>query len=440
MGPCGQGGYGTVYRACRAEAGDARSFALKLATVPRDPRFAREVELLSRIHHPQVPRLHDHGWWMDPSGLAFPYVVMDWVEGTPLYAWASRQPLTSRQVLRLLGQLARALEATHAAQCVHRDVKGDNVLVSPGGDAFLVDFGAGSFQGAQLLTSEVLPPSTAQYRSPQARRFQWAFRRLPSAHYEPTPADDVYALGVMAYHLVTGAYPLPISEPVGEREPHLSQLPPLTPPGQRATVCKELNALIVRMLSEEPRARGSAGEVAQAAEHAAAHAGPRADTPVALRPLRASSGHGASPRPLIRLAAAGLAVAVVLMVVVLAAWLFPPPVAPPWSAQAEEEPAEGVEDGDSAGVARSAMELTLASAHMPSSFSASAGVGFDMPEEPFPGQRRPPCRQPEVEIRGGCWLKIEAAEWECLEVGYMWKWGCYVPSTQRPRPSTSVPP
>ncbi|HLL06710.1 MAG TPA: serine/threonine-protein kinase [Myxococcaceae bacterium] len=435
LGRCGRGSYGTVYRACWARAPDTRHFALKLATSPRDPRFEREVELLSRVRHPNVPRLHDRGWWVYPNGVAYPFLVMDWVEGVPLYAWASMHPLTSRQVLRLLGQLARALEATHQARCVHRDVKGDNVLVSPQGDAFLVDFGAGSFEGANQLTTEVLPPSTAQYLSPQARRFQLAFRRLSSAHYEPTPADDVYALGVLAYYLVTGTYPLPVPELAGEPEPHLSRLPPPRPPAELATVCPALNALILRMLCEEPRARGSAGELGLAAEKALASVGPEAERPVALRPPRPRSARYTAPRPLVRLAAAGLAVALALGVMSFSAWLSPPSEPPDWSAPAESD--VGLGEGDSSGVTESAMERAWMPSVAPSSFAASTDI--DVPTEPFADQRRPPCRQPEVEIRGGCWLKLEADEGECYEVGYSWRWGCYVPSPLRPRPATSAP-
>ena len=94
-------------------------------------------------------------------------------------------------------------------------------------------------------------------------------------------------------------------------------------------------------------------------------------------------------------------------------------------------------EGDSSGV-KSAAEQALGSASVASSFPA--GASDDMPQEPFADQRRPPCREPEVEIRGGCWLKIEAAEWQCVEVGYWWRWGCYVPSPQRPRPATAGPP
>jgi hypothetical protein len=87
--------------------------ALKLALNPRDPRFEREAEMLSRIRHPGVPRLIDAGQWRHFSGFLHPYVVMEWVPGEPLYAWVSRHNPSSRQVLRLLARGARALQATH---------------------------------------------------------------------------------------------------------------------------------------------------------------------------------------------------------------------------------------------------------------------------------------------------------------------------------------
>src|SRR4051812_8561820 len=125
----GRGVHGAVYRAVRSGDEQAGPVALKLALLPGDPRIAREVWLLRRLEHPSVPRLIDTGEWQHPSGPSHPYVVMEWVDGEPLYDWALRHNPTSQQVLRLFAQLARALAALDAQGCVHRDVKGDNVRV-----------------------------------------------------------------------------------------------------------------------------------------------------------------------------------------------------------------------------------------------------------------------------------------------------------------------
>jgi serine/threonine protein kinase len=108
---------------------------------------------------------------------------MQWVEGEPLYEWAARRNPTSRQVLRLLWQVARALQATHGAGGVHRDVKGANVLVRPrDGRAFLTDFGAGHYKGAATLTPRLLPPVTLAYLSPEVWEFVSVFLCHPTAH------------------------------------------------------------------------------------------------------------------------------------------------------------------------------------------------------------------------------------------------------------------
>ncbi len=106
----GRGAYGAVYLVEGVEPGASGPAALKLAQFPRDARFAREAELLSRLRHPCVPRLLGRGHWPSQPGTLHPYFVMEWVEGLSLYVWAWAGAPSSRQVLRVLASLARALE------------------------------------------------------------------------------------------------------------------------------------------------------------------------------------------------------------------------------------------------------------------------------------------------------------------------------------------
>src|SRR6185312_10940866 len=137
----GQGVHGAVYRAVRVGQEQGPAVALKVALFPEAPRMTREALVLSRLRHPSIPRLWDSGTWRGPGGMLHPFLVIDWVDGAPLYQQAL-YPRTSPHVARMLAQLARALAELHSLGAVHRDVKGDNILVRYGdGRALLTDFG-----------------------------------------------------------------------------------------------------------------------------------------------------------------------------------------------------------------------------------------------------------------------------------------------------------
>ncbi len=444
----GRGTYGAVYRAfCAHDA--TGPVALKLALHPRDERFARERELLRRIRHPGVPRLLDQGDWQPSPGLPYPFLVMDWVEGMSLYDWAREHVPTSRQVLRVLATLARTLEATHAAGGVHRDVKGDNVLVSEvDGRAFLTDFGSGHYVGAATLTLPPFPPGTPAYRSPEA----WRSIRLPvpasAAPYAPGPADDVFALGVTAWRLVTDEYP-PATTP-GDEASYVWNLEgpgPRPPRAVNARCCAELSALVSRMLCVRPEARGSARELAEALEQAAREAAPEADVSLFAReePRLAE----ATAVPLLRVSprkrgharpswprAFGLGATLAFG----AGWLL--------SAWTEEEPAKAraslsmdSKDGGTVAVGDSALTAPEAPTPAPSVWTT---LSTEMPPKPFPGQRRPDAHgrcpgKAQVPINGGCWLKSPVAPKDCDEDSFIYEGACYTPVLARPRPATSNP-
>jgi serine/threonine protein kinase len=440
----GFGAYGAVYRALGV-ANVLGPVALKLALHPEDGRFAREVELLSRLRHPNVPRLVDHGLWLQPGGLAFPYLAMEWVEGVSLYDWAQVQCPTSRQVLRVLASLARALEATHAAGGVHRDVKGDNALVrAVDGQVFLTDFGSGSYVGAALLTSSPLPPGTQPYRSPEA----WCSVRLPyqpsDPPYAPGPADDVFALGMTAYRLVTDDYP-PTPALLNEVT-HLwgpEGRGPVPPRGVNARCCAELSRLVSRMLSVRPEARGGAGELAEALEQAARRAGPEADVPLFTRKelpaekVRSVPPQVSGPAPWSRLmAAASLGAAVALG----AAWMLS---ARPQgkTEQAHASATEESKDGGTVAVGDTALTAPVPLSRAPSALSV---IAVDLPPRPLRGQLRPDAsgrcaHRGHVAMNGGCWMELKMSLKDCDEPYYVHKGACYGPAYPPPRPATSAP-
>ncbi len=440
VGCAGQGSFGTVYRVERAEPGDPRPFALKLARYAKDPRFEREVELLRRIHHGQVPRLQDVGWWKHESQVLFAYFVMDWVEGEPLYTWAARRGVSSREVLRLLGQVARALEATHAVGGVHRDVKGANVLVrAEDSAAVLVDFGAGTFRGAPQLTWQALPPGTPPYRSPEALRFYVRWRPNGDAPYEAGPADDMYALGVMAYRLVTGTYPPPhvqVEVAAVEGQEH-DNTPKWVPPEELVTVSPELVALIRQLLSVEPEARGSARQVAEAAEHAARVERPGADVPITARVARGMPAHRRWRRALRSARSRSPWLAAAIAGLVLGLWVRPRE-AQEGKPGRQEAAQAGAVGGSAIGLADEEV-IEQASAAKPD--EARREISLEMPKEPFPGQRRAPCKADyEDEIRGGCWVSLGKKKPPCGKNTYEWDGACYLPIFPPKRPDTSGKP
>jgi serine/threonine protein kinase len=461
------GGYGAVYLARPAAWQDGAPVALKVALHPNDPRFLREAELLRRNPHPHVPRLLEFGLWEHPAG-PFPFLVMDWVEGVPLYEWAHARTLTSRLVMRVVAPVAGALAATHASGGVHRDVKGGNILVRPH-DFWptLLDFGAGDFLGAPTLTRELLPPGTPYYRSPEALRFHWLHRHLPGAHYAPGPADDVYALGVTAYSLATGAYPHPVL-PAELLESDPSFRPPVwEPPEQRVTVCPELAALIRQMLSLEPSARGRAAELEQALEEAVRTAGPQADEPI--RPVPRTAGRsGVAPQGGLperaaravessakqpttqqsakvstarrnrthgaRMLGTGLTLVGGLMAVFALQQGFPrhPPVEPSEGSMLQCQHDNGGADAGTSGLGSDALTTRVDTCEPEPS---QEEISLEMPKKPLPGQARPPCKRREVEINGGCWGR--PAPPPCGEREREWQGSCYSPILAPPPPATS---
>ena len=432
----GQGAYGAVYRAVRVGQEPSGPVALKVALHPWDVRVVRETQLLSRLSHPGIPRLLDRGVLRHASGAEHPWFVMEWVEGTPLYAWARQHAPSERQVCRVLAQVARALEAVHAAGAVHRDVKGDNVLISLSDRRpVLIDFGSGHFQGAARLTWQSLAPGTPEYLSAQAGLFEIQLARNRDSYYAPTAADDLYALGVTAYRLVMGEYPPPMK--VQETEEggwHVSS-PDSRPALERnARVESGLREWMLRLLSDVPEARGTAAELAQALEAMAEEPVPevqpasRQVAPVAPVEAVVAAGTEARPqrpgprmrgrtwKPWLAVAAAGACVLLLWSVLPVLLSTGPVSTRPPAEVESASTPPSSKEEADA-------------------------------PDAPAKPRLGPPRRQlqpdakggcpggKQVVINGGCWVETAPMTAEvCVESGYVLRQGkCYTPAVEAPQ-------
>jgi serine/threonine protein kinase len=434
-GYAGRGSYGLVFRARRLGAPHSKPVALKMAAFAYDLRFLREGEVLSRFRHPSILQLLHRDWWIAGPHAAHPYLVLEWVQGKSLYEWARVHNPTARQVLQVLGQLAGALDVLHQGECLHRDVKGDNILVERTDRAVLMDYGSCTWAGAPPLTETLMPPNTPEYRSPEALRFQWGNWQAKEARYEARPADDLYALGVSTYRLVTRVYPPPGTEPEELKQrmetPPPRRLPPQTLNGR---VVPELAVLIERMLAEEPKARGLAREASHAAEEAAAKPRPELDVPLWEADHFSESEHPVvEPAPASVRAEAPtssttlpprLMFAAMVLALVGIWWMGPtshkqvPKVVQGASpvAKTPDSGTTGLGDGGVTARIEPQKEPTLAKT-----------VAKQMPTQPLPDQRRAPCGRGEVEIRGGCWAPWLTLTPPCGDEAYELNGVCYWP-------------
>lgn len=199
--PLAQGGMGAVYLVERTDGQFHQRGALKLirqglASEEMVQRFRRERQILASLDHPNMARLLDGG--ATPEGL--PWLVMEYVEGVPLYTWCSEHAPTLRDRLRLFLALCGSVEAAHRRLVLHRDIKPSNVLVTADGTPRLLDFGVAKIFSAESTDAPDLTtlgaPLTPEYASPEQLRGG-----------EVATSSDVYSLGVLLYELVTGARP-----------------------------------------------------------------------------------------------------------------------------------------------------------------------------------------------------------------------------------------
>lgn len=259
----GQGAMGSVHEAERLS--DGLKVAVKVLHSVRDAadaaRFAREAEIASRVHHPNLVGVLDVG--MTTTGS--PYLVMEHVSGGTLAAQATRFGQVPVVLPWLLG-ISKALEALHAAGIVHRDLKPANVLLAEQQGALvprLADFGISRLESVADVDAETMARGERLTRT-------GAFLGTPlyMAPEQATnaagvgPSADLFAFGVMAYELLTGQVPF-LPPAVFRVMAHAPIPPPALKLAKLAGLPPAVGATLDACLSMDPSARPEAATLVQ---------------------------------------------------------------------------------------------------------------------------------------------------------------------------------
>jgi serine/threonine protein kinase len=192
----GAGGMGVVYRAVHRRLGQARAIKVLPAAYANDElflqRFEREAKLASELRHPNIVMIFDIA---EEQGVN--YIVMELLDGRSLHEVIRDDgPLPVERAIAMLGQLAEALDFAHQRGVVHRDIKPGNALIGAQDHVTLVDFGIARAAEGTRLTEANSRVGTAEYMAPET-----------ISEGESGPGTDLYALGVIAYEMLTGRVP-----------------------------------------------------------------------------------------------------------------------------------------------------------------------------------------------------------------------------------------
>jgi serine/threonine protein kinase len=252
----GRGGMGEVYRAEDTKKG--RTVALKILAEQywQDEtfrtRFQRESRAAAVLQEPHVIPIHD---WGEIDG--HPYIDMRLVDGQTLQQLLVNGPLDPARAAFIIGGVADALDAAHAAGLIHRDVKPQNIIVTSSDFPYLVDFGIAEAKGDTGLTQTGIQIGTFNYMAPERFRDQ-----------DATPAVDVYSLACVLYECLTGDAPFPTNSLEQIMSAHL-MTPPPRPTAVNRAVPTAFDEVIARGMAKEPDDRyGSCGALGRAAQRA----------------------------------------------------------------------------------------------------------------------------------------------------------------------------
>ncbi|WP_437961728.1 serine/threonine-protein kinase [Sorangium sp. So ce119] len=251
------GGFGVVHRAWPIGGGAAVALKVlrrELSLLPAMlRRFHQEAEVLARLRHPAIVEVRGVGALDDGR----PYIAMEWVEGRTLAAeLRARGALSPAEAVALLEEVGGALAAAHAIGVVHRDVKAQNVMIRPAA-------GEGGARGVKLVDFGIAKLLHAPAYGARGARGDKTSSLIVGTPLTMAPEQilggavdartDIYAVGLLAYQLVTAVLPFQGANAVETEEMHLRAPPPS--PSERAPVSAAFDAVVRRCLAKDPADR-----------------------------------------------------------------------------------------------------------------------------------------------------------------------------------------
>lgn len=244
----GRGGFGAVYVALDTKV--ARKVVVKIMRLEEASndwsrrRFKQEVEALSRLDHPGIVGLFDCG----ETAAGTPYIVMQYLDGSNLRSLLRPEGMSFVSVARIIRQIGDALTAAHDAGILHRDLKPENIMVKITNDeehVKVIDFGVAKVKDsvAGVSTGQGVAIGTIAYMSPE----QLSDQPL-------SPQSDIYALGVIAYELLTGKRPHNPDSPFNLANLQREGVP-VKPIDLRPALPQAANNVVLQALSFDPADR-----------------------------------------------------------------------------------------------------------------------------------------------------------------------------------------
>jgi serine/threonine-protein kinase len=238
----GEGGMGIVYRAVREPSGETVALKVLKQVLSSDEvyrrRFEREARVAREVRHRHLVPVLESG-----QDRGVQYLAMAYVDGDSLAERLAAGPLPIPEVVRITNEVASGLDALHASDLVHRDVKPSNIMLTTDGTALLTDFGLARGRALTVLTRPGEVMGTLDYIAPELIRGDSA-----------SPASDIYALACVAYKCFVGTAPFADLEMFEKAVAHIDQDPP-DPAAARPDLPRPLAWGLLQGLAKDPAKR-----------------------------------------------------------------------------------------------------------------------------------------------------------------------------------------